>query len=311
MLVLADLDRKQRVECLAFSPDGGRIAAGTNGGVVALWPAGGGRVDLVASIELAWHGPWVRQVEFSPDGRHLVAALDGTPGLLVRDLASRTDVPVPPLWRATGFAVAPDGPAVVYHGTERAGPGGLAALSWRTERFEPLWAVPDNGTSGRVRYFPDGRRVLAGVQLVDGAGPPLRAQLAVREADSGRVVREFDVPNGTIDEVAVSPCGGKVVAVSRAALFAFDAGRPNRPAAKATTGTRKHFTGAAFHPSGRYLAATSNDTTVKLYDTESWQLARTYTWGVGRLRSVALSPDGTLAAAGSDAGKVVVWDVDL
>lgn len=73
----------------------------------------------------------------------------------------------------------------------------------------------------------------------------------------------------------------------------------------------KHFTGVAFHPSGRYLAATSNDATVKLYDTATWTVAHTYTWNIGRMRSVAFSPDGTLAAAGSDTGKIVVWDVDV
>jgi WD40 repeat protein len=51
---------------------------------------------------------------------------------------------------------------------------------------------------------------------------------------------------------------------------------------------------------------------VKLYDTESWQVGEDVhpgTWG--RMRSIAFSPDGTLAAAGSDTGKVVVWDVDV
>ena len=75
--------------------------------------------------------------------------------------------------------------------------------------------------------------------------------------------------------------------------------------------SRKYFTGLAFHPSGRYLAAVSNDTTVKLYETESWDVATTYKWDVGRLRSVAFSHDGLLAAAGSSSGNVVVWDVDL
>ena len=74
---------------------------------------------------------------------------------------------------------------------------------------------------------------------------------------------------------------------------------------------RKEFTGLAFHPSGRYLAATSNDATVKLYDTGTWELAHAFDWDIGRLRSVAFSPDGMLAAAGGDRGKIVVWDVDL
>jgi WD40 repeat protein len=78
-----------------------------------------------------------------------------------------------------------------------------------------------------------------------------------------------------------------------------------------TSPDKKHFTSLAFHPSGRFLAATSNDATVKLYDTSNWSLATTYTWDIGRMRSVAFSPDGLLAAAGSDTGRVVVWDVDV
>jgi WD40 repeat protein len=64
-----------------------------------------------------------------------------------------------------------------------------------------------------------------------------------------------------------------------------------------------------FTPSSRYLALSGNDGTVKLYDTATWQLARTYDWGIGKLTSVAFSSDGTAAAA-SDIGRVVVWDVD-
>ena len=35
-----------------------------------------------------------------------------------------------------------------------------------------------------------------------------------------------------------------------------------------------------------------------------------YDWKIGNLRSVAVAPDGSRMAAGSDTGKVVVWDAE-
>jgi hypothetical protein len=40
-------------------------------------------------------------------------------------------------------------------------------------------------------------------------------------------------------------------------------------------------------------------------------VARAFNFDIGRLRSVAFSPDGMLAAVGGDRGKIVLWDVDL
>ena len=107
----------------------------------------------------------------------------------------------------------------------------------------------------------------------------------------------------------MSPGGGTQVVYASAASLVIvpDSGIPN----VVPDSGPKHFTGIAFHPSGRYLAATSNDATVKLYDTATWTVARTFAWDIGRLRSVAFSPDGTRAAVGSDTGKVLVWDVDV
>ncbi len=50
---------------------------------------------------------------------------------------------------------------------------------------------------------------------------------------------------------------------------------------------------------------------MKLYDVSTWKLGQAFDWGIGRVLSVAFSPDGMLAAAGGDKGKIVVWDVDL
>ena len=72
-----------------------------------------------------------------------------------------------------------------------------------------------------------------------------------------------------------------------------------------------HVQDLCFTPDGRYLFTVSNDTTVKVRDTATWEAVKSYTWKAGKLRCLDVSRDGTLAAVGSATGKVVVWDVDL
>jgi WD40 repeat protein len=87
--------------------------------------------------------------------------------------------------------------------------------------------------------------------------------------------------------------------------------QPGEKVQKVRTGTLMHYRSLAFHPDGRHLLAGNNDTTARLIDTTTWQVVRQYTWAIGRLTAVAISPDGQLAAAGGARGQVVVWDLDL
>jgi WD40 repeat protein len=135
-------------------------------------------------------------------------------------------------------------------------------------------------------------------------------ELTVRDPGSGLVVDRVPIPGRTVNEVLFSPDGEWLLVRAGQSMLVWDASNLHKRPLK-VRGGKKQVTAVAFHPSGRFLAATSNDQTVKLYDTQSWEIAKTYTWDIGRMRSIAFSPDGTLAAAGSDTGKVVVWDVDL
>jgi hypothetical protein len=136
-------------------------------------------------------------------------------------------------------------------------------------------------------------------------------RITVRDAGTGRTSTVLNPPAKQVAQLLFTPDGGGLAARSGRSVLVWNANDLDAKPRKVPNDSPSHFTAIAFHPSGRYLAATSNDQTVKLYDTASWTVAKTYTWKVGRLRSIAFSPDGTLAAAGSDTGKVVVWDVDL
>ena len=111
------------------------------------------------------------------------------------------------------------------------------------------------------------------------------------------------------DQLLFHPFDSCLLLRSRNAFFVWDAKDLSLEPKRIASG-RRELTCIAFHPSGRFLAATSNDETVKIFETNTWKLTKTYAWNIGRLRSIAFSPDGALAAAGSDTGKIVVWDVD-
>jgi hypothetical protein len=188
-------------------------------------------------------------------------------------------------------------------------------IRWR----QPAQGLPERewertpGTQGErpweLAYEPDGVRIAA----LEGEYQRDRGwvrQLVFRDPANWAVQCQLPLPGRVLEQLTVSPDGSWLVVRSGASLLIWDVNHLDSEPRK-VRGGKQHFTSVAFHPSGRYLAATSNDTTVRLYDTTSWQIAKTFAWEVGRLRSVTFAPDGLLAAVGSDSGKIVVWDFEL
>ena len=64
-----------------------------------------------------------------------------------------------------------------------------------------------------------------------------------------------------------------------------------------------------FLPSGGLLTA-GMDGVVRVWDANSGRELRSHDWGIGKVQAATISADGTLCAAGSDDGRVVVWDTE-
>jgi WD40 repeat protein len=65
------------------------------------------------------------------------------------------------------------------------------------------------------------------------------------------------------------------------------------------------------HPSRPIVLTGGEDGTVRLWEISQRAIElHSYDWNIKQVTAVAISPDGSLAAAGSSSGEVVVWDLD-
>jgi WD40 repeat protein len=241
---------------------------------------------------------------------------DALTWIIVHDLATATAVYFPvELLRGGAYSdLTPDGRYVVVCQTH-SGMEPPSCVFCRPMVYPKVlvWSVTsDRWFLSRPLFLEDGDRFV--VLEWDPAALDGRGLIYVtRKTCNGAVEAEVQVPETAYSfHSFVQSADKRHIAGRRAAwVVVLSTDDLGAEPVRLRNDNRKEFTGLAFHPSGRYLAATSNDATVKLYDTATWKVAQSFNWDIGRLRSVAFSPDGMLAAAGGDKGKIVVWDVDL
>lgn len=299
MLILKGASHE--VNAVRFTPDGRGLFTSTwrGGQLWADW-ASGGKPVVVA--ELAGGAAFQA---FSPDGRYVLGAVRGN--FTLYDQSAGTTTVLDPKFPASSVryvTFTPDGRRVITSRQSSLTPQ-LQLQCTQIEAPHPVvWNVPTRGLVARIVFLDTSRFV-----SLDNVGGAFVATM--RDAGTGEAIGEtrVSVPYW-LTGLTTSPDRQRIIGYHTAKFLVYQSADLAAAPVVVRNTSRKAFSGLAFHPAGRYLAATSNDASVKLYDVATWEVTRTFDWSIGRLRSVAFSPDGTLAAAGGDKGLVVVWDFD-
>ena len=302
-----------RVFFTTFSPKGQTLVTGSEDQTVRVWDVHTGSCLRVLEIPINW----VLSIALSPDGQTLATG-SGRKTVKFWDLASGECIKTLPDYNTHVWAVAftPDGKRLVT------GSEDTTVKIWDVETGKCLQTLHEQSNS------PKGDHNASRIWLV-AINPDGESLLSISE---NQIIKLWDVYTGqclrTVDgysnwllSIAFSP-DGQILASSsedqRVRLWDIDTGQ----CLQTLSGHTNLVSSVAFAPkhlnsdteeigksqNHQILASSSDDTTIKLWDTNTGECLQTL-WGHDSwVYSVNFSPDGQILASGSRDRTIKLWD---
>ncbi|MAF10329.1 hypothetical protein CMK11_07750 [Candidatus Poribacteria bacterium] len=289
-----------RVQALAFSPVGGRLAVATTG-ALELWNTETWEREAVLPVDEGKPFPRSLSLSFSGNGAVLAVGSSGYP---------RGGIA---LWSMTSLTVV----ATLNDSPRRT--GGVGAVNLSADGS--VLAAYTHG--GKVELWDI--QSMALLRIVDG-GPDINLSpdgSLLTMAGQGGVTRVWDVATGTAFARIEGQAGGTAGTpvefspdgTMLAAVHGWDGQvwvrlweLPSHRKVGTLEDEGHHIETLAFSADGARLAAAGGDEVVRLWDVRSSRLVARFRGRQDRINSLSFSADGSMLASGGG-GVVLVWDV--
>jgi WD40 repeat protein len=321
------------IHCVRFAPDGMTAAVAGHAGAVILWDVDPsdltGRTDVAEqSFAVSEYTPerrsgplkldhkkLIKQVAFSPDGKHVASVADNL-GLLWNALSGKsvTQVPPPRTWHCgvgPGVAFTPDSrlllvagsyPNVFVWDVEKSEGGALAGEDDWVGQGHPY------GTCTAFALSADGTHAVCGVARQASDSHKRWPEVVLWHAKKGGLLLTlFNTRPGPL-ALAFSPNGG-TLAVSKSGpeLFLWDVFRERK--LTVAFGPPSECETLCYSPDGRSLLAGTQKHGILFFDPATGEVQRELPGHKGGTRSLSFSPDGTLLLTGGADKMVRLWDL--
>lgn len=253
---------------VCFSPDGKKIASGSYGfhgtvkdrranpggdhtyGIVKVWDAITGQ-ELFTSIG---HKSAVHDIYFSPDGRHIVSASDGTlnqnPSVVVWDSENGKEIKSHKVFsgRSLGIRFSPDGKHIVAKNVSR-----KLTTVLETSNFQEIITLPES--IGQNRFDFSGKRI---------AGVNIDKSVKIWDSNKGQEVLTLKGYLGGITVLCFSSDGDLLATGSEDKIVRVWDAQTGKEIIK-FKGHSEPIMCVCFSPNGELLASGSVDKTVKVW----------------------------------------------
>jgi WD40 repeat protein len=295
------MGHSDKVNSVAFSPDGKLLASASSDKTIILWNAETGQP---VGQPLAGHTNSINSVVFSPDGKVLASGGDGKT-IILWDIETGQSIGLPITGHTNSIicmAFSADGKILASGGRDN------TVILWDTQTYQAIGQLPAGNIVWDLAFSPDSKMIIS---------------------NSGSSVTLWDVETrqpigqpstkGYQYRVAFSPDGKTFVTGNDGNIILWDA-KTIQPIGKpfAKTANSVVVSSLAFSPDGKTLISGnkfgagksgSGDNSIILWDVESrWPIGQPLRGHTAQIYGLAFSPDGTKFATGSLDNTVILWD---